>query len=110
MFLAMKAALSALIIVGVSELSRVSTFWAALLASLPLISILAFCWIFYERRDAQEIVELSYSILWLVLPSLLFFIFLPMFLKNGFGFVLSLISSIILMLIAYFALVRLKGL
>ena len=86
----LKTFITALVVAGVSEISRRYSLVAAALASLPLTSILAFIWIYNDTRDTQKIIELSYSIFWLVLPSMLFFILLPLFLKEGMKFPLAL--------------------
>ncbi len=59
---------------------------AAALASLPLTSILAFLWIYIERKDVTAVTSLSHSIFWLVLPSLVFFLLLPLLIKSGIQF------------------------
>jgi inner membrane protein involved in colicin E2 resistance len=81
-----KTFITAILVAGISELTRRYTLWAALLASLPLTSILAFIWIYWEQKDPQKIIELSYSVFWLVIPSLVFFLVLPLLLKHGFAF------------------------
>lgn len=97
-----KVALSALIIVAVSEVSKRSTFVGGLLASLPLVSLLAMIWLYVDTRDASRVAELSRSIFWLVLPSLALFIALPLLLKRtSLGFALSLAASTAIMLAAY---------
>jgi len=88
-----KTLLTALVVAGVSELSRRYSMVAALLASLPLTSILAFAWMYAEQKDATAVTELSYSIFWLVLPSLAFFLLLPLLLKTGANFYLALFLS-----------------
>ena len=92
-----KTLITALIIAGISELSNRYTIWAALLASLPLTSILAFIWIYYDTSDVEKISELSYSIFWLVVPSMVFFLILPFLLKKGIVFGLALLISTISM-------------
>lgn len=81
-----KTLITALVVAGISEISRRYSLVAAALASLPLTSILAFIWIYNDTKDTKQIIELSYSIFWLVLPSLIFFILLPLFLKEGMKF------------------------
>jgi hypothetical protein len=88
-----KTFITAIIIAGISELTRRYTLWAALLASLPLTSILAFIWVYVEQKDQQKIIELSYSVFWLVIPSLVFFLALPLLLKQGFSFSWAMIMS-----------------
>lgn len=92
-----KTLVTALIVAGVSELSRRYSLIAAALVSLPLTSILAFIWIYNDTKDSEKIIELSYSIFWLVLPSLSFFILLPLFLKEGMKFFPALALSSVLM-------------
>lgn len=97
MYFILKVLISALVVAGVSELARRYSIWAALLASLPLTSILAFCWVYYENRNTEQLIALSHSIFWLVLPSLLLFILFPLFLKFGFKFAPALLLSCMIM-------------
>ncbi|MGA7965823.1 MAG: DUF3147 family protein [Gammaproteobacteria bacterium] len=76
-----KVLVSALIIAGVATLARRYTIAAALLASLPLTSLLAIIWLYADTRDTGQVAALTYSIFWAVIPSLLFFITLPLFLR-----------------------------
>ncbi len=85
-----KVAVSATVIVAVSEIAKRSTALAALLASLPLTSLLAFIWLHIDGTDPQKIAELSAQVFWLVIPSLVFFVILPLLLHRGTGFWLSL--------------------
>jgi hypothetical protein len=88
-----KVALSALVIVAVAEIAKRSTLWAALLASLPLTSVLAFVWLHVEGEPSARIASLASGILWLVIPSLLLFIVLPALLKAGWSFWPSLLAA-----------------
>ena len=95
-----KLMISASLIVLVSEVSKRTTLVGGLLASLPLVSYLAMIWLYAETRDTGKIADLSWSILWLVLPSLVFFVALPMFLKKlHFGWSMALATA--LMFAAY---------
>ncbi len=105
MYLLVKIILTSAIIVLVSEVAKKSTLAAALLASVPLVSILAITWVFVETRDIEKVSQLTFNIFWLVLPSLAFFIALPIFLNRDFSFLVSLISSITITIILYFAFV-----
>lgn len=96
-----KTFITALIIASISELSRRYSLWAALLASLPLTSILAFIWIYWETQDNTKIIELSYSVFWLVLPSLGFFLILPFLIKQGLAFPTAMVISIMAMAALY---------
>jgi uncharacterized membrane protein (GlpM family) len=100
MYTILKVVLSALIIVGISEASKRSTLLGGLLASLPLTSLLAFIWLYRDTQDVAKVRALSTSIFWLVLPSLVLFLTLPMFLKRmPFGW--ALLAATICMLLAY---------
>lgn len=98
-----KYALTALIVVLVSEVARRSTVLGAVLASVPMVSVLAMIWIYMETKDTARIAALSTDIIWLVLPSLVLFIVLPLMLKHGVGFWASLASGIASTALAYVA-------
>lgn len=102
---AIKTFISALLIVAVSELSKRSSLLGALLASLPLVSVLAMIWLYVDTGDVTRIATLSTQIFWLVLPSLVLFIALPLLLKNELGFYLSLAISIGLTSVSYLLLI-----
>jgi predicted permease len=72
-----KLLLSALLIVAVSEISKRTGYFGGLVASLPLVSLLAIGWMWFETGDAAKIADFSRSVFWFVLPSLLFFVLLP---------------------------------
>jgi uncharacterized membrane protein (GlpM family) len=84
---------AALIIALVNELSRRFSFLAALLISLPVTSIIALSFMYVETKDLAKVASLSMSIFWLVLPSLGFFILLPVLLRAGLNFWLALTLS-----------------
>lgn len=94
LYYALKVIISALLIVAISEIAKRSTALAALLAALPLTSLLAFIWLHVEATPPEKIADLSSQIFWLVLPSLLLFLLLPLLLKQGVGFWVSLGLSV----------------
>jgi hypothetical protein len=94
LYYATKVIISALLIVAISEVAKRSSGVAALLASLPLTSLLAFIWLYVEGARPVEIAELSSQVFWLVIPSMLLFVLLPVLLKHGFDFWLSLGLSV----------------
>lgn len=96
-----KLLISAALIVAVSEVSKRSSFVGGLLASLPLTSFLAMLWLYRDTHDAAKVASLSTSILWLVLPSLAFFIALPFLLKAHLNFYFSFALATSIMLGCY---------
>lgn len=93
LYYAFKILISAVVIVVISEIAKRNTGFAALIAALPLTSLLAFVWLYVEGFPLSQIAGLSMQIFWLVLPSLLLFLLLPILLKQGMGFWLSLSLS-----------------
>jgi hypothetical protein len=81
-----KVIVSALIIVAVSEVSKRTTTIGALLASLPLTSLLAMIWLYVETGDTRKVADLAGGIFWLVLPSLTLFLMIPALLRTGYNF------------------------
>lgn len=85
-----KVILSAFLIASIAEAAKRSAFAAAVIASLPLTSIVAMIWLYADSGDELRIAELSRQIFWLVIPSLAFFPILSTFLEHGCNFWLAL--------------------
>ena len=100
-----KLLITALLIVAISEIAKRSTLLAAVLASIPLISVLAMVWLYVDTRDTERIANLATSVFWLVIPSLVLFISLPLLLRGGMNFPLAMGLAIGLTVIAYFLMV-----
>ena len=100
-----KTAATTLIVVVVSELAKRSNMAGAILASIPIVSVLAMIWLYIDTRDVAQVSALSRSIVWLVVPSLVLFVSLPMLLERDYGFYTSLVVSIGLTVIAYFSMI-----
>jgi uncharacterized membrane protein YqaE (UPF0057 family) len=102
-YLLLKFSLSAAVLVAVSEIAKRSSVWAALVASLPLTSLLAFVWLYVDTKDTQKVAALSNDIFWLVIPSLALFPALAVLLRSGVTFWLAMAGAIALTLLAYAA-------
>ncbi len=96
-----KTLITALIVAAISELSRRYSLFAATLASLPLVSILAFIWIYVDTKDTEKLINMSYDVFWLVLPSLAFFLIFPFLLKQGMAFGWALLLACVGMSVLY---------
>lgn len=97
-----KILLTTALVVAISEVSKRSTLVGGLLASLPLVSFLALLWLYLDTKDVGKAAALSTSIFWLVLPSLVFFLALPLLLlKLKLNFYLSFGLATVLMLASY---------
>jgi hypothetical protein len=100
-----KIAISAIVVVAVSEIAKRSSTWAAALASLPLTSLLAFVWLHLETGDTERVAALSHGIFWLVLPSLVLFLAFPALLRMGWSFWPSLAAASVATAVAYWAMI-----
>ncbi len=85
-YLAIKAGLSGIIIAIVSEVARKNPGWGALIASLPLVSILGMIWLWRDTSDPVRLAEHAQATFWFVLPSLPMFLFIPLLLRRGIAF------------------------
>lgn len=101
--LILKAIITAIIVVLVSVISKKSSLIAGILASLPLTSILIFLWMYAEDKNVNAIIDLSKVILLMIIPSLLFFIFLIFFLRKNMNFYAAISFSSVLMFASYSA-------
>jgi hypothetical protein len=101
----LKVLLSSVIIVLISEISKRSSLAGSILASLPLMSLLAIMWMYVDTKDVQKISALSSGIFWMVIPSLLLFILLPYLLKKQVSFWWALGISTSIMVLFYFIMI-----
>lgn len=86
LYLLVKAAISGVLIAIISEVARRSPGWGGLLASLPLVSLLALVWLWRDTQDPQRIADQAISTFWFVIPSLPLFLIIPVMLRSGWGF------------------------
>ena len=108
-FFLIKTLITAIVVVIVAEIAKRSSLLAGLIVSIPLTTFLAMIWLYWETKDTQKIIDLSNSTLLMVIPSLTFFVFLPLFLKFNLSFIISMTSSVILTAICYWLFVFLLG-
>jgi len=112
-YYAIKVLISAVLVVLVSEVAKRDSLLAALVASLPITSVLAFIWLYWETGDSARVSALSIDILWLVIPSLALLVALPLFLRLEGGFWVSLRAAMVIAAECYglvFSLLRYLGL
>lgn len=102
-----KLIITTCLIVLISEISKRSSLAGALLAAIPLVSILAMTWMYIDANESTKAVEFSNNIVWLIAPSMTLFIAFPLLIKKGMSFYPSMLISIILTIIAYYAVILL---
>lgn len=97
-----KFTLSGIIIAVISEVAKRSSSFGALIASLPLLSLLGMLWLWRETGDAERIASQAEATFWYVLSSLPMFLVLPAMLRAGVGFWPSLATGCVLTIVVYF--------
>lgn len=72
-----KYALTAAIVVVVSEAAKRSDKLGGFVAALPLITILALIWLHLEKQSTEKIANHAWYTFWYVLPTLPMFLVFP---------------------------------
>ena len=106
MFDAGKIGLTALIIFAVVHVSERNTLLAAVLASIPIVSVLAMMWMNHEGQSAEQIAGFAKDIVWLLLPSLLMFIVMPLLIERGWEFYPALGAGLVTTIVGYFLMIQ----
>jgi hypothetical protein len=101
LYLIVKGIASALIIVAVSEVAKRNPAGGALIASLPLISILGMIWLWQDTHDPARMSAHVSATFWYVLPSLPMFLIIPALLRRGFGFWPALVAGCVVAIALY---------
>ncbi len=86
MYLLLKAVISGVLIAAASQLARRYPGFGALVASLPLVSVLGMIWLWRDRPDAGNMADHVQATFWYVLPSLPMFLLVPALLRRGVPF------------------------
>ena len=101
LYLIAKAAVSGVLIALISEVARKNPGWGGLLASLPLVSLMAMVWLWRDTHDPQRVADQAISTFWFVLPSLPLFMVLPLLIRAGWGFWPAILLSCLVTLVLY---------
>ena len=99
--LAAKALLSGVLIVAIGEIGKRLPAVAALVASLPLVSVLGMILLWHARPDAENMAIHAEATFWYVLPSLPMFLAIPALLRHGAPFWLALLAGCALTVCLY---------
>lgn len=104
-----KALISGVIIAIVSEVAKRAPGFGALIASLPLISVMGMMWLWRDKPDAALMAEHATATFWFVLPSMPMFLLIPMLLQRGWGFWPALVAGCVLTVLLYLAMTWASG-
>ncbi|WP_242186930.1 DUF3147 family protein [Sphingomonas sp. CARO-RG-8B-R24-01] len=105
LFLALKALISGMLIAAASTLAKRYPGFGALVASLPLVSVLGMMWLWGEKPDEGNMAAHIGATFWYVLPSLPMFLVMPVLLRHGIGFWPTLGLGCALTILLYTALI-----
>jgi hypothetical protein len=98
-----KALLAGAMIAAIAELGRRLPTMGALVASLPLVSVLGMIFLWHARPDAENMAAHSSATFWYVLPSLPMFLLIPALLRGGWNFWAALAAGCVLTVVLYLA-------
>ena len=101
LYFILKIIISSIIIVLVSEISKKNSVFGAILASVPIITVLSMIWLYIDTEDINKIKNYSFNIFWMGIPSLVLFISLPLLFNIGLNFWSSLAIAIFFTIIFY---------
>jgi F0F1-type ATP synthase assembly protein I len=99
--LVMKYAVTAFIVVAVSEVAKRSDRVGALIASLPLVTIMIMVWLHLENQKPEKIANHAYYTFWYVIPTLPMFLLMPWMMNRGNHFWVSLGASVLLTMVCF---------
>ncbi|WP_010165242.1 DUF3147 family protein [Sphingomonas sp. PAMC 26617] len=102
-YLAVKALISGILIAAASEVAKRFPGFGALIASLPLVSVLGMIWLWRDKPDAENMAAHAGATFWYVIPSLSMFLLIPALLRSGLPFWLALTLGCILTIVLYLA-------
>ena len=100
-YIIFKYLITASMVVLISEVAKRYDRVGAIIASLPLITILALIWMYIEKTPIEKISNHAYYTFWYVLPTLPMFLLFP-YLLEKYGFWIALIISGVLTVCIFF--------
>ena len=101
-----KYAVTAALVVLISELAKRSDKLGGFVAALPLVTLLTLVWLYVEGQPATKLANHAWYTFWYVVPTLPMFLAFPALLPR-LGFWLTLLASAVLTVVCFrlFALV-----
>ena len=92
--------ITAALVVLISELAKRSDKLGALVAALPLVTVLTLIWLYVENQPQEKIANHAWYTFWYVVPTLPMFLAFPALLPR-IGFWLTLLACIIITTICF---------
>jgi uncharacterized membrane protein (GlpM family) len=101
-----KYAITAGLVVLISEAAKRSDKLGGLIAALPLVTVLTLIWLFMENQSNEKIANHAWYTFWYVVPTLPMFLAFPWLLKR-FSFWSTMGVSIIVTLVSFYLFAKL---
>jgi len=101
LYFVLKCVLSGLLIAAASTLAKRYPGVGALIASLPLVSVLGMIWLWRDKPDAANMADHAQATFWYVIPSLPMFLLIPALLRRGAPFWAALGAGCLLTILLY---------
>ena len=102
MLIVVKIITSAIIITIVTEIAKRNTSLGGLIAAMPLTTVITLIWLYIEKRDINLLSDFTKSVLFAIIPTIMFFIPAIILFKKGWNFYIVMIISFICFSIAAF--------
>ena len=88
-----KTIVTAILIVIISEIAKISGRFGGMIAALPITTFLVLFWMYFEGVADEKIANYMSFTVYFLIPTLPMFILFPFLIKK-FGFILAIIISI----------------
>ena len=95
-----KYAITAAMVVLISEMAKRSDKLGSLIAALPLVTVLTLIWLYVEQQPSSKIANHAWYTFWYVLPTLPMFLIFP-YLMVRVGFWPSLVISCVITMLCF---------
>lgn len=95
----LKYFMTAAVVVVVSEIAKRSDKFGALIAALPMVTVLAMTWMFFEFKGEEQtdkIANHAYYTFWYVIPTMPMFLLMPWMLRRGINYGWTLLAGCVL--------------
>lgn len=89
------------VVIAASEIAKRFSAFGAMIIALPITSMIAMCFLYYDTKDATKVAEFSREIPPVVIPSIIFFYAFSFLVDGGFSFAIAMALAVLLMLSVY---------
>ncbi|MBE0493131.1 MAG: DUF3147 family protein [Thiomicrospira sp.] len=95
-----KYLITAGLVVLISEVAKRSDKLGALIAALPMVTVLVLIWLYVEGQAVTKIANHAWYTFWYVIPTLPMFLAFP-WLITKFGFVWAMVGSVAITILSF---------